>query len=428
MELFCLGEYPKEFAKDHDNIFVYSKTNKHTFNYEKQIDRALYLEKLSNDEVVKGEDGEEYYEYNGELRTFKKQVSETWNINKVKRDGKEIVGYPTQKPEALLERIIKASSNEGDLVADFFVGSGTTPAVAQKLGRRWIACDINKGSILTTTKRLSLIIKNQQKEQSKLFSDTKALPAFKVYTVNDYDIFKNELEAKEVVMDVYGIEPIKRSYFDGVLDNNFVKVMPLNRVLNKMDIKTVLDNINERSFTVKSTSKSGEPIYEEGILIIGSGKELDVEDYLKKQNKTGIKVELKDIQTDKQNLLFKRKPEATIKVYVKNDRKVTIRVKQFFSPLLMKKLELENEKAVKKAGRVKVFDFAQVIDNVSIDFDYNGKLLVPSLIDFPAKNEVIKKIYDRQYRPSEKGKHTIAVRITDVLGGQYFETFEVVVK
>lgn len=68
--------------------------------------------------------------------------------------SKEAVGYPTQKPEALLERIIKTASNEGDLVLDCFVGSGTTAAVAEKLGRRYIACDLGRFAIHTTRKRL----------------------------------------------------------------------------------------------------------------------------------------------------------------------------------------------------------------------------------------------------------------------------------
>ena len=82
-------------------------------------------------------------------------VQNVWaDLNSVNSQAKERLGYPTQKPEALLERIIKASSNEGDLVADFFVGSGTTAAVAEKLGRKWIATDLGKFSIHTTRKRL----------------------------------------------------------------------------------------------------------------------------------------------------------------------------------------------------------------------------------------------------------------------------------
>jgi adenine-specific DNA-methyltransferase len=83
------------------------------------------------------------------------QAQDVWtDIGPVNAAAKERLGYPTQKPEPLAERIIGASSNEGDVVADFFCGSGTTPAVAEKLGRRWIACDLGRFAIHTTRKRL----------------------------------------------------------------------------------------------------------------------------------------------------------------------------------------------------------------------------------------------------------------------------------
>src|ERR1039458_7312819 len=82
-------------------------------------------------------------------------VGTVWTeFSAVQASAKERVDYPTQKPEALLEQIIKASSNEGDLVADFFAGSGTTGAVAEKLGRKWIATDLGKFAVHTTRKRL----------------------------------------------------------------------------------------------------------------------------------------------------------------------------------------------------------------------------------------------------------------------------------
>jgi DNA modification methylase len=418
---FVSGKYPNEFAKDHDNIFVYSKGQSSTFNYEKQIDKNLYYEKHYNKQVVIGKDGKEYYEYNGELRTFEKQVSETWNMNKIKRDGKEIVGYPTQKPEELLERIIKASSNEGDIVADFFMGSGTTQVVAQKLGRRWIGCDINLGSIQTATKRINQVVDEQQKEEAKSF---KGSLGFKILNVNDYDVFKNEIEAKEIVMEMYGVEPVKRTYFDGVLDKNFVKVMPLNRVLNKMDIRTLLKNVGDKldSFTVKTKSKAGEPVYEEGVLVICSGMELDVRDFIKKENKTGVKIEVRDILTDKKNLIFKKKPEAKIDVKAK-DKKLSVELKDFYSPILMRKLEIENEKVLKKDHKAKVEDFKQIIDSVAIDVDYNGKLFNAEVMDLPDKKEVIKAKYSWEY--TKKGKYTVAIKVVDVLGEEYFETFEI---
>ena len=88
--------------------------------------------------------------------------------------------YPTQKPETLLERIMQASSNEGDLVADFFCGSGTTPAVAEKLGRKWIACDLGRFAVHTTRKRLIQV-------QRELKRDDKPYRAFEVLNLGKYE-------------------------------------------------------------------------------------------------------------------------------------------------------------------------------------------------------------------------------------------------
>ncbi len=408
------GAYPRFFAKNYDVIFRYSKSDNYTFNYEKMFDKYDYLSKKEDGQEIIEQDGEKYYKYNGELRTFNKQLTEVWlDIDKIKRDGKEILGYPTQKPETLLERIIKTSSNSGDVVFDCFCGSGTTVAVAQKMGRRWIGCDINLGAIQTSTKRLNQIIDEQ-----------KNTIGFKVLNVNEYTAFKNELEAKEIVMEMYGIEPMKRSYFDGILDASFVKVMPMNRVLNKLDIKTLLKNVNDKlaDFTVKKKSQSGEPVYNENVLIICSGMDLEVSDYLKKENKTGVKIDIRDITTDKQNLVFKKQPEAQIKVTAK-DKKLSISVKEFYSPILMRKLEIENSKTIKAEYQAKVEDFRQIIDSVAIDVDYTGDLFNAEIMDLPTKRELIKADYVWEY--AKKGKYSIAVKIVDVLGEEYFETFEV---
>ena len=113
--------------------------------------------------------------------------------------SREKVGYATQKPEALLERIIKASSNEGDLVLDVFAGSGTTAAVAEKLGRRWVSADIGKPSALIQRKR---------------FIDNNVKP-FLYQSVGDYQkealgaskMFRRIGDLSEVVLKLYGAEP-----------------------------------------------------------------------------------------------------------------------------------------------------------------------------------------------------------------------------
>jgi len=334
-------------------------------------------------------------------------------------------GYPTENSEALLERVIKIGSNEGDLVADFFLGSGTTCAVAQKLGRRWIGCDINLGSIQTSTKRVNDILEAQTKtSKGKLITDFKGIPAFKVLNVNDYDVFKNELEAKEIVMEMYGVEPMKRSYFDGVLGNNFVKVMPMNRILNKLDVRSVLKNVRDGidTFTVRKQSKAREGVFEEGVYVICSGTEYDVQNFLKKENDTGVNVQIHDILIDTKDLIFKQHPESKLSVSDK-DKKLSIEIKEFYSPLLMRKLEIENERALKKEDRVKIRDFRQVVDSVAIDVDYDGKLFNAEIIDVPEKNDVVKAKYSWTY--PKKDKYSVAVKIVDVLGEEYFDTFEV---
>jgi len=423
------GASKKEsLPKKHDNILLYRKTDIFEVNnkYERQ-----YLEK-SFMGSKQDKEGRFYVDtlirdvIEGEIKIVDKTGKIIkYNTRPVLNLSSERVDYPTQKPEGLLRLLIEIASSEGDLIADFFVGSGTTIVEAQRLGRSWVGCDINLGAVQTSTKRLNQIIENQLKEKQKLIKEKfDGLYAFKVYNVNDYDVFKNELESKSITMEMYGIEPIKRSYFDGVLDNNFVKIMPMNRVLNKLDIKNVLKNIEEKldSFNVKKKSKTGEPTYEEGVVIICSGAEIDVFDYLKKENKTGVKVEIKDILTDKNQLIFKKKPEAKIDVKVKN-KKLSVEIKEFFSPILMRKLEIENEKAVKKESKTKVEDFRQIIDSVAIDVDYDGKLFNAEIMDLPTKKEIIKSKYEWDYKHS--GKETVAIKIIDVLGEEYFETFEV---
>ncbi len=422
------------YNRKHDTILFYAKNAgkmKFTLPVE-TIDFDEYA-KSRHEKIHTDTDGRRYLlvpdmnmdrttkQYEEDLVANGKATDDVWEVRYIRGNAYERTGYPTQKPEELLERIISASSNEGDLVADFFMGSGTTAAVAQKLGRRWIGCDINIGAIQTSTRRLAQIVADQQKEKAK---DFKGSLGFKVLNVNEYDVFKNEIEAKEIVMEMYGVEPMKRSYFDGVLDRNFVKVLPLNRVLGKMDARSLLKGIEDEldNFTKKTVSKHGEAVYNENVIIVCSGMELDVHDFLKKENKTGVEVKIYDILTDTKDLIFKQYPESKVKVATKGV-KLAVEIQEFYSPLLMRKLELENGKMLKKEHEAKVKDFKQIVDSVAIDVDYNGKLFNAEIMDLPEKKDVIKAKYEWEYK--KKGKYTVAIKIIDVLGEEFFETFEV---
>jgi DNA modification methylase len=138
----------RAFNRKHDTILVYAKSDDYTFNADAV--RVPY-----DDSTVQTFASSRKAGFGKVPDLARGKVPEDWwYFPVVARLHGERTGYPTQKPEALVERIIKASSNEGDLVADFFCGSGTLPTVAERLGRRWLACDASSRAVHTTTKRL----------------------------------------------------------------------------------------------------------------------------------------------------------------------------------------------------------------------------------------------------------------------------------
>ena len=167
--------------------------------------------------------------------------------------AKERVDYPTQKPEVLLERIIKASSNEGDLVGDFFVGSGTTAAVAEKLGRKWIASDLGKFGIHTTRKRLIGV-------QRELKAAGKPFRAFEVLNLGRYErqaylnvggrlsgkekeqaLAQKEREFRDLILRAYKAEPLEGSgFFHGKHAGRLVVVGPINLPVGRLFVEEVI--------------------------------------------------------------------------------------------------------------------------------------------------------------------------------------------
>lgn len=143
------GTVKDRFKKKHDTILLYSKNSgKHIFNMD-----AVRME-YSSGTIKQGIGGVISFGRPTKLHSLGKVPEDVWDIPIINSQAKERLGYPTQKPERLLQTMVKASSSAGDIVADFFCGSGTTPYVAQSLGRRWIAADINGGAIRTTLHRL----------------------------------------------------------------------------------------------------------------------------------------------------------------------------------------------------------------------------------------------------------------------------------
>lgn len=195
--------------RKHDTIYMYSKSAENIkFNAKEVLEERQVSESTANRLKYKGaliKDGNK-----GRGDSELALPSDVWYIATINGMAKERLNYATQKPEALLERIIKASSNEGDLVCDFFGGSGTTAAVAEKLGRRWITCDIGKPAALVMRKR---------------FIDQEVNP-FLYQSIGDYqkEAFHNNKKLRrvgdlsQVVLGLFGALPFSP---EQVSDRNF---------------------------------------------------------------------------------------------------------------------------------------------------------------------------------------------------------------
>ncbi len=163
------------FQRSHDSIFWFGKTEKTIWNQQFQELSAATLKRFGG-KKVRGETTKVVLEEESAGASMR----DVWDVKHVLGANPENIGYPTQKPESLLERIIQASSNEGDLVADFFGGSGTTAAVSEKLGRKWIVSDLGKFAIHTTRKRM-LGVQRQLKAEGKDYR------AFEILNLGKYE-------------------------------------------------------------------------------------------------------------------------------------------------------------------------------------------------------------------------------------------------
>ena len=395
-------------------------------------------------------------EYADEYTEQGRRLQSVWTDILPSKTGNEIVGYPTQKPEKLLERIIKACSRPGDLVFDCFMGSGTTQAVAMRLGRRFIGADINLGAIQITTKRLLAIAKELEPEhkpvtyevepqlsmvaeeptpylaaasagvntelsaaeRSKVIDffkakglDTSALEedvkytGFEVYNVNNYDFFRNPVEARDLLIAALEIQPFPQSdVWDGELDGRMVKIMPVNRIATKADLKELLANLPYKTYEKRKEENPNQPV--ERITIVCMGHEPDLKGALEQElSDYKVDIQIVDILRDKKDLQLKRDSEAEI---VREGDKLVIRA--FYPMNLMQKLSLQKEY---------VEDWRQLVDSIMIDWNYDGVVMQPTVTDIPGKNEMVKGIYDI---PESCG--TIKVKITDLLS----ESLEVEVR
>ena len=408
----------------HDDILFYSKSpdSDRVFRIEYEEASEGYLKRFKGKtQKLDEETGTRKIPVDEDTKGL--PVRDVWGISIVAGYKAERTGFPTQKPEALVDRMISTSSNPGDLVLDCFAGSGTTAAVAQKLGRRWIAADINKGAIQTTSKRLQTVIREQieagatprqlalqTSEVSKTSEVCPATLSFSVYRVNDYDLQVQHNEAISLTVEHIGIQRTKTDvYFDGTLGKRLVKIVPFTHPLTLLDLQLLQDELKAR------------PDEERDIVLVCLGKETAIDPWLEDYNKRHPvnKIEVIELRTDqKYGKFFVHQPaQAQVKIG-RRDGNILVEIEDFISPTIVERLEMDTP-----LFKAQIPDWRAMVDVVLIDTAYDGEVFDITLSDVPErKDDLVSGAYQL---PAPEGATTVAVKIVDMLGEEVLVEAEV---
>ncbi|MBP8610250.1 MAG: site-specific DNA-methyltransferase, partial [Ferruginibacter sp.] len=269
------------YQKMHDDILFYAKSPDFTLNpvfiestegqkakHEKGWDRnsvfiegrrqpqlLVYDQERVDKAVEVGRINLKDYARIVKVKTGETIAPDVWEINFINSQALERLNYPTQKPESLLERIIKASSNEGDLIADFFCGSGTTAAVAEKLGRKWITTDLGRFSVHTARKRLIGV-------QREMQASGKDFRAFELLNLGKYerqffmdDLTNGKRKAKEdlyveLILEAYKAKRIEgHNTLHGSKAGRFVHVGPLDVPVTQSRLVDIFEECRQNLYT-----------------------------------------------------------------------------------------------------------------------------------------------------------------------------------
>jgi DNA modification methylase len=415
-----LGTGARTFDGFHDSLLVYTKSKRWTHNPlmvdVKEVKMQPVTQKIDGKRVwLRNEDGKRIYKKSSPQRG----LGDVWTIPIINPVATERECYPTKKPEQLLENVIQASSDPSDIVLDCFIGSGTTAAFAQKLGRRWIGCDINKGAIQTTAKRLQGVIAEQAaalaaRPQAELLDEKKVAPPpcqlrFGTWCVNDYDLQIQHNEALELVAQHLGITRTRTDpVFDGLLGAQLVKLVPLNHPLSLGDCEALATELKSR------------PQEERDVVLVCLGAERQALAWIDRHNAAlpVNRIHRVDLRTDRRAGGVIRHEPMTARITVERtvDDRIAVKIHKLVSPTILQRLDAQDG-----IVRAEVADWRSMVDCVLIDTAHDGKVFNVTLADVPERKQDF--VAGRWELPAPPPGSIVAVKVIDMLGEELIATF-----
>lgn len=425
------GKGSSFYGRKHDTILLYSKSPNYTFNGKDK--NVIVQRKLNTHMRTKiDDDGREYQEKtdkkSGKIYRYYvdegKVPEDYWiDIEQLNREDAERVGYATQKPSKLLTRIIAASSNEGDLVCDFFGGSGTTAAVAEKLGRRWITCDIGKPASLVMRKR---------------FIDQEVNP-FLYQSIGDYqkEAFHNNKKLRrvgdlsQVVLGLFGALPFSP---EQVSDRNFGYVKGTrNLVMVDSPNRLTTAATVRRAVEAKASLLGGDW---DKVIVLGWNFAFDISqaiekyknsnvevlvippDLLDKLSKKGFKKLIADktVRFSSLQYLVVNPVEVTMNGNGEDELDISLNNYVLLSP---DNIPLD-DKDKEKLQQVMEQDPLSLIEYWSIDPDYDGDTFRSTWQDYRENvdndSDPLHCVYSTRLHMPHKAERKVCVKAVDVFG------------
>ena len=462
------------FPRAHDTILFFSKSKSSIFHgaREKRDKPVKQLVRESvNGKLVNKRDADGNLEYR---MSEDKKVDNVWRIPALQPASKEWTDYPTQKHHFLLERVITSASNENDIVADFFCGSGTTAAVAERLCRKWICSDLGKFSIHTTRKRMIKVQRELKKEESNW-------RAFEILNLGKYQrqhyIYdgknernelslqiktKKEKDFENLILNAYKATSISGfSSIHGKKGSDFVSLGPINQPLSRSHIEEVISECIKNKIT--------------SVDVLGFEYEMGLFPTIQEDAKAkGLRLSYKQIPMEvfdkravsKGEIVFHDVAYIEFKPHIDN-RKLSIELTDFAVfynennlnldssiPNGKSKIVVENGQIVeKKKDKDGIISETKLtknwhdwIDYWSVDFDYESK---PEIIKFKTEDGKIEEEWTGNYvfenewqsfrnkkgniklelksssREIAKDKTKVAVKVVDIFGNDTMKVLEV---
>lgn len=448
----------KKYPVLHDSILVYTKTTNFTFNkqytppteeYKARFNQqdeygwyywntlATYSEetykRLEKEGKVRWTKGAKYPQYKTYLHELKGNVLSTvWtDINMLNPMAQERVEYATQKPEALLERIIKASSNEGDLVLDCFCGSGTTAAAAEKLNRRWITCDLGRFAIHTARKRFlgienvkPFIVQNLGKYERQQWVNAEfdltpgPTPSEEGSNAALLKRFEQEKAYRHFIIELYHAKPLEGyTWLHGAKAGKMIHVGNVDTPITVDDIKATIKEFWKLVGKEKAVEKNH-------IDFLGWDFAFDVNETAK-QFAAENNVQIHPVKIPREVLEKKAVDQGDIKFYELASLGVKTKTNKLVVSVTLDNFIIPPDD-VPEEVQGKITHWSQWIDYWAVDWNYRDDTFHNEWQSYRTKQNP-KIELTAGYTYEKKGKYTVLVKVIDILGNDTTKAIEITV-